>query len=74
MLQIELTQAQAELPQLIEAAGKGEEVIITRAAQPVAKIVSCGRREGDLIRGSAKGLVTISEDFAEPLEDFAEYR
>ncbi len=74
MLQIELTQAQTELPELIEAAAKGEEIVITRAAQPVAKIVSCGRREGDLILGSAKGKATISADFAEPVEDFADYR
>jgi prevent-host-death family protein len=74
MLEIELKQAQAELPELIEAATQGEEVIITRAAQPIAKLVSLARREGDLILGSAKGLITFSEDFDEPLEDFAEYR
>lgn len=73
MLQVELAQAQAELPQLIEAVGKGEEIIITRAAQPIAKLISLARREGDLQLGSAAGLVTFSEDFDEPLEDFAEY-
>jgi prevent-host-death family protein len=73
MRYVELTQAQTDLPQLIEAAAKGEEVIITHAAQPVAKLVSLARRTGDLQYGSAKGLVTFSEDFDEPLEDFAEY-
>ena len=74
MLEIELTQAQTELPELIEAAGKGEEVVITRATRPVAKLVAVGRREGDLQLGSAAGLITFSDDFDEPLEDFAEYR
>lgn len=74
MLQVELAQAQAELPKLIEAVGKGEKVIITQAAQPIAMLVSLARREGDLEYGSAKGLVTFSDDFDEPLEDFAEYR
>jgi antitoxin (DNA-binding transcriptional repressor) of toxin-antitoxin stability system len=73
MLQVELAQAQSELPQLIEAAAKGEEVIILHAAQPVAKLISLTRRSGDLQYGSARGSVIFSEDFDEPLEDFAEY-
>ena len=40
MLQIEVTQAQENLPQLIEAAAQGEEVIITQAAAPVAKLIA----------------------------------
>ena len=40
MLQIEVTQAQESLPELIEAAAHGEEVIITQAATPVAKLVA----------------------------------
>jgi prevent-host-death family protein len=74
MLEIELTQAETQLTHLIEIAGKGEEVVITKASQPVAKLVAVGRCEGDLQLGSAAGLITFSEDFDEPLEDFAEYR
>ena len=68
MLQIEVTQAQESLPQLIEAAAQGEEVIITRAALPVAKLVATQRREGDLQLGSAADLVTFSDHFDEPLQ------
>ena len=74
MLQVELAQAQTELPKLIEAVSNGEEVIITQAAQPVAQLVLPPRREGRLEYGSAAGLVTFSDDFDEPLEEFAEYR
>ena len=40
MLQIEVAQAQESLPQLIEAASHGEEVIITQSAAPVAKLIA----------------------------------
>lgn len=73
MLQVEVTQAQESLPQLIEAAAHGEEVIITRAALPIARLIAAARRDGDLQLGSASELVTFSPDFDEPLEEFAEY-
>ena len=56
------------------AALKGEEVVITREERPVAKIVGLPDDSGDLKLGSAKGLITFSEDFDEPLEDFEEYK
>lgn len=70
MQQINLNEASKHLTELIEAANRGEEIIITKDDQPVAKLVPFkhGRRAG-----SAKGLVTISEDFDEPLEDFKDY-
>lgn len=69
MQQINLNEASKHLSELIEAANKGEE-IITKDEQPIAKLVPFkrGRRAG-----SAKGLVTISEDFDEPLEEFKDY-
>jgi antitoxin (DNA-binding transcriptional repressor) of toxin-antitoxin stability system len=73
MLEIELTQAQADLPKLIEAISQGEKVIITKSSYPVAQLVLPPRREGRLEFGSAAGLITFSDDFDEPLEDFAEY-
>lgn len=70
MQQINLTEASKHLPELIEAANRGEEIIITKDDQPIAKLVPFkrGRRAG-----SAKGLVTISEDFDEPIDDFKDY-
>jgi antitoxin (DNA-binding transcriptional repressor) of toxin-antitoxin stability system len=74
MLHIDLNQAQAILPQLLDAALKGEEVVITLEERPVAKLVGLPEDSGDLKLGSAQGLVSFSEDFDEPLEDFEEYR
>lgn len=74
MYQIELEKAKAQIASLFKTALDGEEVVITQNDQPVLKLVliaaaKSGRRQS----GSAKGLITMSDDFDEPLEDFAEY-
>jgi antitoxin (DNA-binding transcriptional repressor) of toxin-antitoxin stability system len=58
---------------VIEVAISGEEVVITRDNQPVVKLVSPSPVKRRPKFGSAKGLVTISDDFDEPLEDFKDY-
>ena len=74
MQQINLIEASKHLPDLIEAAINGEEIVITKDNQPVAKLVPVPpAKKGGRRAGSAKGLVTISDDFDEPLEDFKDY-
>jgi len=72
MQEITLAEASKNLPELIEAAMSGEEIVITKDNQPVVKLTPISpvkRRRA----GSAKGLITISDDFDEPLEDFKDY-
>ena len=75
MQQINLIEASKHLPDLIEAAINGEEIVITKDNQPVAKLVAVPppKKRRPAKAGSAKGLIEISEDFDEPLEDFKEY-
>lgn len=73
MQQINLTEASKHLPDLIEAAINGEEIVITKDNQPVVKLVPVPPKKGGRRAGSAIGLVTISDDFDEPLEDFKDY-
>ncbi|MBD2255490.1 type II toxin-antitoxin system Phd/YefM family antitoxin [Nostoc parmelioides] len=73
MTHITLAEASQHLPDLIEAAFGGEEIIIIKDNHQAVKltpILPPKRRPGF---GSAKGLITISDDFDEPLEDFKEY-
>jgi prevent-host-death family protein len=73
MQKINLVEASKNLPALIEAAIDGEEIVITKDNQPVVKltpVLSVKRRP---LFGSAKELITISDDFDEPLEDFKDY-
>ena len=74
MQQITLAEASLHLPELIEAAINGEEIIITKDEKPVAKLTSVVTVEKrPPLFGSAKDLISKSEDFEAPLEDFKDY-
>jgi antitoxin (DNA-binding transcriptional repressor) of toxin-antitoxin stability system len=80
-MQVSLTEAAASLRDLVQAAIDGEEVILLDGDRPAIKLVPlaeplCNRIESVKPRpkfGSAKGLVWMSDDFDEPLEDMKEY-
>lgn len=67
--------AQAQLAELVAAAEAGEEVVITRDGQPVARLLPAQRTMADVPlkrprkAGSARGLVVIRDDFDDPLFD-----
>ncbi|MFY9224789.1 MAG: type II toxin-antitoxin system prevent-host-death family antitoxin [Blastocatellia bacterium] len=73
MQQIDIQEINIQLYNLIESLGKGEEIVITKNNSPIAKLVPYTKNKPKPQFGSAKGLITISEDFDEPLEDFSEY-
>ncbi|BAY25866.1 hypothetical protein NIES2100_56740 [Calothrix sp. NIES-2100] len=73
MQQITLDEASQHLSDLVEAALSGEEIIIIKDNQPVVKLTPVAPVKRRPQFGSAKGLITISDDFDEPLEDFKEY-
>lgn len=72
---VNLADASKHLPELIEAAKGGEEIIITKDEQPVVKLVPVPpvKKRRPAKAGTAKGLITIADDFDEPLEDFKDY-
>lgn len=70
MQQVDLDEAKTHLLDLIEAAGKGEEIVITKDNHPIAKLVPISRTKPRPQFGSAAGLITMSDDFDEPLEGF----
>lgn len=59
---VTITQAKAELSELIDYALQGEEVIITRADKPLVRLVPW-RPRTDRTPGAWKGRVRIAEDF-----------
>ena len=75
MSTISIEQAQANLPQLIDAAQAGEQIVIMRDQKPIATLtihapaIRQPRRSGTL-RGT---VVHMASDFAAPLEEFQEY-
>ncbi len=76
MYQVDIVEAKEKLLELIEAAMRGEEVAITQDNQPVVKLVGippANKKRCNRQAGSAKGMVWMSDDFDEPLEEFKEY-
>ncbi len=70
---IAMEDIQVTLPELIDRMTPGDEVILTRNHQPVAKLVSetpppCRPR----VPGLGKGMITILSDDDDHLKDFAE--
>jgi antitoxin (DNA-binding transcriptional repressor) of toxin-antitoxin stability system len=73
MHQVSLEEAKTQLHDLIDAAVGGEEVIIAKDPQHLVKLVPIVTTKPHPQFGSAKGLITMLDDFDEPLEDFEEY-
>ena len=73
MSHIDVDQAKSCLEELIERVARGEEVVITKSNQPVARLSAVtGTRQRPF--GSVKGEIWMSDDFDAPLDDFQEYR
>ena len=72
---ITVDEAQAHLSELIDKLGPGEEMVITRNAQPVARLVRGHRVPADQRRpGSASDkILYMADDFDAPLDDFKDY-
>ena len=63
------------LPELLDSMTPGDEVILTRNQQPVAKLVSEAAKPGQRPPpGLGKGsILFMAPDFDEPLEEMQEY-
>lgn len=73
MYQVPLEEAKVQFLRLIQEAMQGQEIVITLNNVPMLKLVSIPRSKPRAQFGSAKDLITMSDDFDAPLEDFKEY-
>jgi prevent-host-death family protein len=69
---IEFDQAVGHLEELVEQASRGDEIVITRDHRPIVRLVPSAPPTCRQF-GSARGLVTVPDDFDKPLDDFADY-
>lgn len=69
MRQVNIHEAKTQLSRLIEAVEAGEEVIIARAGQPVARLTHIETRQTPRTPGALKGQIWIAPDFDELSED-----
>lgn len=61
-------EAKTQFSKLLAKAQSGEEVVIARAGQPIAKLVPI-RSQQDRVPGMEKGRIWVAEDFDAPLPD-----
>lgn len=70
MKQVNIAQAKAQLPELIERAANGEVIVVARAGKPRAKIVALGPSDLTLRKpGKGKGRFQMKKDFDAPLPE-----
>jgi prevent-host-death family protein len=66
-IKVNIHEAKTNLSKLLTRVAKGEEVIISKAGKPVAKLVSITKKSKKRLPGSAKGKVIIEKNFYAPL-------
>ncbi len=72
-MQVSVTEAATKLNELMEAAINGEEVILFNGDRPTIKFTPIASVKPRPKFGSEKGLVWMSNDFDQPLEEMKEY-
>jgi prevent-host-death family protein len=66
-MEVNIHEASAHLSRLLKKVATGEEIIITKAGRPVAKLIPAAARPKRLWLGSAKGEFVVPDDFNDPL-------
>jgi prevent-host-death family protein len=62
-----LYEAKTSLSRLVDRAASGEEIILSKAGKPMAKLVPFHRTPGPRQPGGWEGRMRIAEDFDAPL-------
>jgi prevent-host-death family protein len=68
-VQVNVHEAKTHLSRLLERVERGEEVVISRAGTPVARLVAVERPPRRRVPGGWKGRVWIADDFDETDEE-----
>lgn len=74
MTRVDITQANAELSDLVDRALRGEEIVIARRDRPLVRLVAVAQERWGMPLGTLAGRITVAADFDAPLDEFAEYR
>lgn len=73
MKKANLHEAKTNLSKLVDLVLQGEEVIICKAGNPVAKLVSLHKKKSPRAPGILRGKITIESDFDEMPDTFMEH-
>ncbi len=68
-MEVNIHQAKTHLSRLLQKVAEGEEVIISRAGVPVARLVATGPTAGERPLGFDHGRIWMAEDFDAPMPE-----
>jgi prevent-host-death family protein len=74
MKRVNIAEAKARLAELVDAAQRGEEVVIARRNKPVARLVAAAEGRVRPLFGKYRGRIKLADDFDAPLADFDDLR
>jgi prevent-host-death family protein len=66
---VNVHEAKTQLSRLLSRVEKGEEIIISRAGQPIARLLPFESRGRLRVLGGDEGLVWMADDFDAPLPE-----
>jgi len=66
---VNIHHAKTHLSRLLERVRLGEQITIAKAGKPIAKLVPLTTRPQQRIPGSARGKISVTDDFDAPLPD-----
>lgn len=69
MTTVNVHEAKTQLSRLLERVLQGEEVVIARNGRPVASLVAISERPARRTPGTAKGRISLSPNFDDPLPE-----
>ena len=67
MIKVNVHEAKTHLSRLLERVAAGEEIIISKAGKPMAKLSPLSKPQSDRVPGLDKGLIQVPDDFDGPL-------
>ena len=67
MTEVNIHEAKTHLSRLLARVAAGEEVIISKAGRPIARLVPIRARQPKRIPGQDEGRIWIADDFDAPL-------
>ncbi len=67
--QVNMHEAKTHLSRLVERVEAGEEIVISRAGKPVARLVAIQGPRGSRAPGRLRDRIRIADDFDAPLPD-----
>ena len=69
MISVNVHEAKTHLSRLLERVAAGEEILISKAGKPMAKLTPLSKPQANRVPGRDKGVSQIPDDIDAPLPD-----